>query len=146
MRECGGMEALAQFSQPHRSSPQTSVLPAQDMFLNGHRALTLLFVAYFSIISAVVSVMRCSIFSISFVLPLIAYVLHIGFWPLPEQAHPAAIDTSAFDDLSPIDAAERLLELIAIATVTQRGPLSNVSAALMLKLHQSQFTFATITF
>ena len=79
--------------------------------------------------------MRCSSCAVFFV-PLVAYVLHIGFWPLPEQVHPAAIDTSAFDEISAVDAAERLLELIAIPTVTQRAPLSNVSAALMLKLHK----------
>ena len=90
--------------------------------------------------------MRRSIFAITFVLPLVAYVLHIGFWPLPEQVHPAAIDTSAFDELSPVDAAERLLKLIAIATVTQRAPLSNVSAALMLKLHQRQLHLQQLLF
>ena len=79
--------------------------------------------------------MRCSSCAVFFV-PLVAYVLHIGFWPLPEQVHPAAIDTSAFDEISAVDAAERLLELIAIPTVTQRAPLSNVSAALMLQLHK----------
>jgi hypothetical protein len=83
--------------------------------------------------------MRCSSCAVSIVIPLVAYLLHVGFWPLPEHVRPAAIDTSAFDDLSPVDAAERLLELIAIPTVTQRAPLSNVSAALMLQLHQRKF-------
>jgi hypothetical protein len=83
--------------------------------------------------------MRCSSCAVSIVIPLAAYLLHIGFWPLPELVRPAAVDTSAFDDLSPVDAAERLLELIAIPTVTQRAPLSNASAALMLQLHQRKF-------
>jgi hypothetical protein len=82
---------------------------------------------------------RFSTFALALALPFIAYVLHIGFGPTPDLVHPAAIDTSAFDELSPIDAAERLLELVSIATVTQHAPISNVSAGLLLQLHQRRF-------
>jgi hypothetical protein len=80
--------------------------------------------------------MRCSSCVFGFVLPLISYILHIGFGTLPDNLQSTAIDTSAFDDINPVDAAERLLKLIAIPTVTQRAPLSNASAALMLELHK----------
>jgi hypothetical protein len=80
--------------------------------------------------------MRCSSCVFAFALPLISYILHVGFGTLPDHLQSSAIDTSAFDDINPVDAAERLLNLIAIPTVTQRAPLSNASAALMLKLHQ----------
>lgn len=80
--------------------------------------------------------MRFLTVAIAVVLPLVAYVLHLGFGPIPGPAQPAAIDTSAFDELSPVDAAERLLELVSIATVTQHAPISNASAVLLLQLHQ----------
>jgi len=83
--------------------------------------------------------MRCSILTIAIVLPFVGYILHLGFGPTLENIQTAAIDTSVFDDLDPIDAAERLLELIAVPTVTQRAPLSNVSASLMLRLHERMF-------
>ena len=83
--------------------------------------------------------MRCSRLTIAIVLPFIGYVLHAGFAPLPEHVQPAAVDTSVFDELDPIDAAERLLQLIAVPTVTQRAPLSNSSASLMLQLHDRTF-------
>ena len=83
--------------------------------------------------------MRCSILTTAIVLPFLGYILHLGFGPKPEHIQTAAIDTSVFDDLDPIDAAERLLELIAVPTVTQRAPLSNLSASLMLQLHERMF-------
>jgi hypothetical protein len=83
--------------------------------------------------------MRCSAFAVAIAFPFIAYILHIGFGPTAELEQPAAIDTSAFDELSPVDAAERLLELVSIPTVTQHAPISNASAGLLLQLHQRRF-------
>jgi hypothetical protein len=66
---------------------------------------------------------------------LVAYFLRVGFAPLPEHVA-TPIDTSAFDELDPVEAAERLLELISVPTVTQSAPLSNLSASRLLLLHE----------